>query len=65
MTAWIARDENGELWMCEKKPHKVRNQWCADGYVLDIKADNFPQVKWEDEEPTEVKITIKKKGGTQ
>ena len=57
---WIARDKNGSLWLFMHRPWKdePNRWWVAIGsqYFLE---DCFPNVKWEDEEPTEAEITIK------
>lgn len=65
ITAWIARDEDGGLYcFYHGKPIKVdggdwelptKNYW--DYVSLD--KNLFPQIKWEDEEPTKVELTIK------
>ena len=61
--AWVARDEYGQLCVYfydkpVKNTHKHR--WDPTGreefrYIND---DKFPKVKWEDEEPTKVELTI-------
>ena len=62
LKAWVARDFNGVLCMYLKKPVKMSEQWShfynLDFLILDDRL--FPEVKWEDEEPTEVSITINK-----
>lgn len=59
LKAWVARDEDGMLFMYTAKPKKKSFFWHAPevGYVkLD---DNlFPEVQWTDEEPKEVKLSI-------
>ena len=67
ITAWIARDKNGELTFYETKPIKVIESgiWtCSESdNITTLFGDEFlfkfPEVKWEDEEPTEVELTIK------
>ena len=54
ITAWIARDESGEVFFYSEKPHKYNEIGAWDGRLL-----LFPQTKWEDEEPTKVELTIK------
>ena len=53
---WIARDENGELWLYEEKPYRKVNRWTSsDGDCqLLINSDWFPEVSCEDEEPREL-----------
>lgn len=67
ITAWIARDEDGVLTFFETKPTKSVD----DRIWVCSKSDNittlfgdeflfkFPDVKWEDKEPTKVELTIK------
>lgn len=63
--AWIARDESGLLCCFDKKPTKLESEWMClssmDYHILErcITNTNFPNIKWEDKEPTEVEITIK------
>ena len=59
---WIARDKNGCLYLYEAKPQKFnyRDIWDNDGNgAHHIDDALFPEVKWEDEEPTEVDIVPK------
>ena len=58
---WVARDEDKGLWFFDIKPNKEYEykRWfveCECCVKLDYEL--FPQVKWEDEEPTEVEMTI-------
>lgn len=53
ITAWIARDENGRVFLYSKKPHKFYGIGVWHGKIL-----GFPQVKWGDKEPTEIELTI-------
>ncbi len=60
---WLARDMNGSLYLSQIKPKKENFGWVlenpeyANNYVK-IDANNFPSVKWEDDEPTEAYITL-------
>ncbi len=59
---WIARDKDGWLYLFENRPTKYENVWNEhDGRKMYLQANLFPEVKWEDEEPTEVELVIKKK----
>lgn len=60
---WIARNSDNNLWLYANKPVKnARNgYWTADGHVMRLYTQDFPKVRWEDDEPTEVEITIKPK----
>ena len=60
---WLARDKNNDLYLFIgiEKPKKEGEQWiwiCSEI----IKMDNnlFPEVQWNDEEPTKVKLIIEK-----
>lgn len=63
ITAWTARDENGILFIYISKPIKDKSTgawYNPEDYGIGITENNdFPQVKWEDEEPTKVELTIK------
>ena len=62
ITAWIARDEDNYLGLYTSKPIKNEYGWQIDSQNADfmiLKNTLFPQVKWEDDEPTEVELTIK------
>ena len=60
---WLARDKNGSLYLSQIKPKKEKFDWVIENpeytnnYVK-IDANNFPSVKWEDDEPTEAYITL-------
>ena len=66
---YLARDEDGELFAYAVKPEKVGNIWTI--YVGDcvsvkfgdcefIRNDDFPEVKWTDDEPTEIADLLEK-----
>jgi len=60
---WLARDKCGELCLYLDKPDKDDTCWInfdADFVSLGF-TYAFPEVKWEDFEPTEVEITIKRR----
>lgn len=63
ITAWIARDKVTGLHVYNEKPHKsdYYPEWVSvEGKYFRIDDSNlFPQVKWEDDEPTKVELTIK------
>lgn len=56
---FVARDRDGKLYLYDRTAIKYNNKWVYGAFFLPI--DLFPQVKWEDEEPTPVEITIKLK----
>lgn len=53
---WIARDKNSDLVLHETKSTKKLNYWFSKGMKEALAFGNFwfPEVKWEDEEPTEL-----------
>ena len=59
ITAWVARDEDGGLYIHTLEPNKENDFWIGLGDNLVIDRHLFPRVKWEDEEPTKVELTIK------
>lgn len=64
MKAFLARDLNGELFLyAPNSPIRFTHsrEWiaeCKSDTVSSIDQDLFPEVKWEDEEPTEINIEI-------
>ena len=60
LKAWVARDYDGSLYMYSDQPKKMRDSWYAPkvGYM---KLDDslFPEVQWSDEEPKEIKLSIR------
>lgn len=60
---WLARDKNGHLYLYREKPSKTGKQWnnYLGELIIDEEDKEFPEVKWEDEEPTEVELIIKQK----
>lgn len=59
ITAWIARDKEGELYLYQFEPNKADDFWTGFGFTMPFDRHLFPQVKWEDKEPTKVELTIK------
>lgn len=69
ITAWIAReseDNGNRLHLFYTKPVKLRYSWQVNKFRASSSIEkrvlntiDFPQVKWEDEEPTKVELTIK------
>ena len=64
MEAWVARDEDGELYLYKDKPLRGSEQWHENPVsitgLIELRKESFPEVKWSDDEPTRVKITIEK-----
>ena len=61
MTAWVARDDDGALYMYKVKPYRGKGInfgcWDTDGDTLALENSLFPSVTWESE-PLEVTISI-------
>ena len=60
MEAWAARDMDGKLFLYRDKPIKDKFVWYSPGFSLVLASASFPEIKWSDDEPTRVKITIEK-----
>lgn len=59
--AWVARDKSRLLIVGTQKPIKEDKFGIWTGFAehMEINPQLFPQIKWEDKEPTEVELTIK------
>lgn len=61
---YLARDENNDLFAYEGAPSKVDDFGVWGVYVLfkheHIGNDNFPQIKWSDNEPTSIEAAIQR-----
>ena len=57
---WAARDMDGKLFLYRDKPIKDKFVWYSPGFSFVLASASFPEVKWSDDEPTKVSITIKK-----
>ena len=58
--SWAARDMDGKLFLYRDKPIKDKFVWYSPGFSLVLASASFPEIKWSDDEPTRVSITIKK-----
>lgn len=62
MKAFIARDSDGRLFLYSPNPPiKEITRWITlygRSSIFTIDDGLFPEVKWEDEEPTEINIEI-------
>lgn len=61
---YVARDKDGDLLLFTERPVKAADgeYWLPTKHCFDwIRLDSelFPEVKWEDEEPTEVELVKK------
>ena len=59
---WIARGEDGSLFLYDKKPYKYGSFWkYTSAYIeLDIYEHLFPCVQWEDDEPWKITKLLKR-----
>lgn len=59
---YLARDEDEKLWAYDTQPLKLRLIWASasDRWGKRIGFDNFPEVKWEDENPTKISDILEK-----
>ena len=56
---WLARDENGKLFVFSDIPKRIINYWGTASFDnLELDCTKFPSVKWEDDKPTEAYITL-------
>lgn len=66
MEAWIARDEDGKIFIYQDKPIKGSCYWwksrITGRYFPILESDLSEDInpKWEDDEPIEVKLKIEK-----
>lgn len=54
---YLARDKDGALWGYSHKPKRTQDGWILSGgggyiYLPESISNIFPQITWEDEEPT-------------
>lgn len=62
MKLYVARDKDKSLYLYEYEPKKYKTIWNEFlGFVKELDSNWFPEVKWEDKEPTKVELAIKKK----
>lgn len=57
---WLARDYDGDLCAYGNKPEKYELYWLNDEGSSVIPKDNFPQIKWLDNEPTSIESAIER-----
>lgn len=61
---YVARDKDGDLYLYKDHPLKCSESWQPSKTSNDwikLYPSLFPEVKWEDEEPTEVELVKKEK----
>lgn len=63
---YVARDKDGSLYLFQNRPVKIDERGCwrtltnRFGWII-LDSCLFSEVKWEDEEPTEVELVKKEK----
>ena len=63
MKVYIAKDEDGKIYLYSGKPQRGRDAWLPYGCVLPIKEKDLPEgvnPQWEDDEPIEIELKIEK-----
>lgn len=60
MKYYIARDEDGSLWLYNIKPKKEKDLgwWDISTRFIELDSNSYLEVKWTDEEATEVEIIL-------
>ena len=58
--AWITRDKNDALCLWLNEPYKADSLWAGSSIIRTLPKSLFPEIKWEDDKPTKVKLIIKK-----
>ena len=56
--AWVARDKTGSLFLYFSEPLRNKRYWYSSNQYIELTQEAFPNVKWEDNEPTRVYIRI-------
>ena len=53
---YLARDKDEKMWVYDAQPIKLTLTWTGIGNCRfeRLSSDNFPEVKWSDEEPTKI-----------
>ena len=64
LEAWVARDDNGMLYLYLVKPIKFETTWITAAIgakFIQLDKELFPEVQWSDEEPKKIKLSIMEK----
>lgn len=57
---WLARDKSSDIYFYKEKPVKVVSEWKGDvDWNIAFSRKSFPQINWEDNEPTSCEVIIK------
>ena len=57
---YVARDKSDRLWLYRYCPQKLESTWSGGYPIKELDKDNFPEVKWSDEYPTEINVELLK-----
>ena len=57
---WVARDEDGNLFMYSTNPERIETMWMGEAANFDLRNYLFPDLTWESD-PLPVEIIIKRK----
>lgn len=57
---WVARDDDGDLFMYSMKPKRIRAVWIGVFADFNLPSYLFPDLTWESD-PIEVELIIKRK----
>lgn len=62
ISGWVARDNNGKLYIYSDKPERYNKglRWVVGYAFLPLSSDSFPDLTWESD-PLPVEIIIKRK----
>lgn len=62
MLCWLARDDDSSLYLyfrdCPIKKENIGIWYNQSGECINLDVDSFPEVKWEDNDPTEVEMNF-------
>lgn len=67
MKYYVTRDKNDSLYFSNSRPIKSFSIWEIhnSGDFIKLDTNMFPEVKWEDKEPTEVELIIRRDNNTK
>ena len=53
LEGWVARDEDGELYLYKDKPLRGSEQWHENPVsitgLIELRKESFPEVQWSDD----------------
>lgn len=61
LEGWLARDENGSLYLGQYKPNNDCGYWCNFGENMRLRDSDFPEVRF-DNSPVHVEMIIREYG---